>query len=153
MNRRLFRSRTDRALGGVAAGLAKYLRVEVALVRLILIVSTPLTGGLAFFAYLIAWAALPLERGLPEAAAVTFGAPPDPTEATPSSLAQPRLGSLGMVFGGFFVALGAWFMLEEYVPGFEYSFPWPLIIIGLGVLILASSTARRQEESGGQGRE
>jgi phage shock protein PspC (stress-responsive transcriptional regulator) len=34
MNRRLYRSRTDTILGGVAAGLASYLNTDPALVRI-----------------------------------------------------------------------------------------------------------------------
>lgn len=143
MEGRIFRSRTGRALGGVAAGLARHLDADVTLVRLILIVGTPLTGGLVFVAYLVAWGALPLEPETADAAAATFGTAVDPADlGLPTT--RPRLGYLGIVLGGFFVMLGTWFLLDEYVPGFDYTFPWPLIVIGLGGLILVSSAAKRE---------
>ena len=45
MNRRLYRSRTDTILGGVAAGLATYLNTDPALVRIAWAILVPLTGG------------------------------------------------------------------------------------------------------------
>ena len=51
MNRRLYRSRTDTILGGVAAGLATYLNTDPALVRIAWAILVPLTGGAALIAY------------------------------------------------------------------------------------------------------
>ena len=56
--RRLMRSVTDRKLGGVCAGLAYYLDLDVSLVR-VLAVCSVLFYGLGFFAYLIAWMIIP----------------------------------------------------------------------------------------------
>jgi phage shock protein PspC (stress-responsive transcriptional regulator) len=50
MNRRLYRSRTDTILGGVAAGLARYLNADPALVRIAWAILVPLTGGAALVA-------------------------------------------------------------------------------------------------------
>src|SRR4026207_147791 len=47
VNRRLYRSRTDTVLGGVASGLAVYLNTDPALVRIAWAILTPLTGGAA----------------------------------------------------------------------------------------------------------
>ena len=57
----LYRSRTDTILGGVAAGLANYLNADPALVRIAWAVLTPLTGGIAFLAYIVAWVVVPEE--------------------------------------------------------------------------------------------
>ena len=48
MNRRLYRSRSDSMIGGVAAGLAAYLNSDPALVRIVWAILVVLTGGLAF---------------------------------------------------------------------------------------------------------
>jgi phage shock protein C len=71
MNRRLYRSRTDTVLGGVAAGLAVYLNTDPALVRIAWAILVPLTGGAAFLAYIVGWIVVP-EEPYPGAAA---GAP------------------------------------------------------------------------------
>ena len=53
MNRRLYRSRTDTILGGVASGLAQYLNTDPALVRIAWAILVPLTGGAALVAYVV----------------------------------------------------------------------------------------------------
>lgn len=60
MSRRLYRSRDDRIVGGVAAGVAQYFRIDPTIVRLawLLIV---LWGGAGVLLYLIAWVIVPRE--------------------------------------------------------------------------------------------
>lgn len=60
MGNRLYRSRTDVILGGVCAGLAKYLGIDPTLVRLFFILIT-LAGGVGVLAYLILWIVVPQE--------------------------------------------------------------------------------------------
>lgn len=57
---KLYRSQTDRMLGGVCGGLAKYLRVDLTIVRLFFIVLT-LLGGFGPLVYFIMWIVVPLE--------------------------------------------------------------------------------------------
>lgn len=59
--RRLRRSRSDRMLAGVCAGIADYLRVDPTLVRVGFAVLAIITWGVALVAYLIAWAVMPEE--------------------------------------------------------------------------------------------
>lgn len=54
MEHRLYRSQTDRMLGGVCGGLAKYMQIDVTLVRLFFVVFT-LLGGIGPLVYIIMW--------------------------------------------------------------------------------------------------
>ncbi|HHY35940.1 MAG TPA: PspC domain-containing protein [Firmicutes bacterium] len=67
MSKRLYRSREDAILGGVAGGLAKYFGVDVVVVRLLIVLAAFLfpTGGVVV-AYIIAWLIIPLEPKTPE---------------------------------------------------------------------------------------
>jgi phage shock protein PspC (stress-responsive transcriptional regulator) len=59
--KRLTRSRDDRMIAGVCGGVARYLNVDVTLVRVVMAVAL-LVGFLApGIAYLIAWALMPEE--------------------------------------------------------------------------------------------
>ncbi len=60
MTNKLYRSQTDKMLGGVCGGLAKYLRVDLTIVRLFFVVLT-LLGGFGPLVYLIMWIIVPLE--------------------------------------------------------------------------------------------
>ena len=57
---RLYRSRTDRMIGGVCGGLGKYLNVDPTLVRLVFVL-TALFGGPGLLAYLIMLIVVPEE--------------------------------------------------------------------------------------------
>ena len=57
---RLYRSRTDRMIGGVCGGLGKYLNVDPTLVRLVFAL-TALFGGPGLLAYLIMLIVVPEE--------------------------------------------------------------------------------------------
>jgi phage shock protein PspC (stress-responsive transcriptional regulator) len=56
--KRLYRSTTDRMLGGVCGGVAEYFKVDPTLVRLAWILLT-LAWGAGLFLYIIAWIILP----------------------------------------------------------------------------------------------
>jgi phage shock protein PspC (stress-responsive transcriptional regulator) len=60
-NKVLVRSRNGRVLGGVCAGVASYLGLDVTLVRVIWAAAAVFTGGTGFLAYLAAWALIPEE--------------------------------------------------------------------------------------------
>ena len=57
----LRRSRDDRMLAGVCAGVARYLGLDVTVVRVIWAVVAIITGGAGLLAYLVAWIVIPDE--------------------------------------------------------------------------------------------
>jgi phage shock protein PspC (stress-responsive transcriptional regulator) len=58
--KRLYRSRTERMIGGVCGGLANYLNADPTLIRLLMVLFA-LAGGPGLIAYLILWIVVPLE--------------------------------------------------------------------------------------------
>jgi phage shock protein C len=54
---KLYRSRTDRKIGGVCGGIGEYFGIDPILIRLIWILFAISGGG--FIAYLIAWLVIP----------------------------------------------------------------------------------------------
>jgi phage shock protein C len=58
MERRLYRSRNDRTLAGVCAGIAEYFGWDPTLVRLAWVLLT-LLGGSGILLYLIMWLVVP----------------------------------------------------------------------------------------------
>lgn len=60
MEKRLYRSRTEKMVGGVCGGLAQYLNVDVTLVRALWVIVS-LLAGTGLLAYIILWAIIPLE--------------------------------------------------------------------------------------------
>lgn len=77
MGGRLYRSRTDRVLGGVAAGLGHYFNIDPTIVRLAWVLLT-LWGGAGVVLYIIAWVIVPEHPGGYEAAAAEGYTRPGP---------------------------------------------------------------------------
>lgn len=151
MNRRLYRSRTDTVIGGVAAGLATYLNADPALIRIAWAILVVVTGGAALIVYIVCWIVVPEE---PEMAAVEPATDPVTGEtivpaATPVPAATaPNAGSsgrAGVVVGIGLVAIGIWFLLREYLPDINWGLLWPLVLVGIGALILVTSMRRRAD--------
>jgi phage shock protein C len=86
--RRLCRSADDRLIAGVAGGLAAYLDVDPAIVRIIWFLSILLTGTVTLWVYLIMIVVVPLEpTGWPQQSSWAPGGAPIGSEAgtTPST--------------------------------------------------------------------
>ena len=63
--RRLYRLAYDKKWAGVCAGLAKYLDVDVTLVRIATVAAFFCSGGLVFLAYIVAIFIMPVDYGFP----------------------------------------------------------------------------------------
>ena len=202
MNRRLYRSRTDSVLGGVAGGVAEYLDVDPSIVRIVWAVLAIITGGIFFVLYIVMWIVVPegaqdpgMPRYQPGPGAVPGWAPPASGPAAPAAPVAPpadvataaqmppaeaveggelppaapvagstepvpdwgaysapephhrRRGSGGaMVFGMVLIALGAWFLIDQYVPGIDSDLLWPIALVVLGGALLFVSMRRRSDE-------
>ena len=59
--KQLYRSKTQRMLGGVCGGLGQYLDIDPTLIRLIWAVMSLFTLGIALLTYIVAWLIIPEE--------------------------------------------------------------------------------------------
>ncbi|MGE5544104.1 MAG: PspC domain-containing protein [Bacillota bacterium] len=136
----LYRSRKNRMIGGVAGGIAEYFDVDVAVVRLLWVLSTLFAGG-GVLAYIIAWIIIP---ELPEDSVqttvesqnqpVNYEKPPQ-TELSPE---QERIRDRRRSAGGLLlIGLGVLFLAHELAPFHFSRFIWPVLLITVGVFILA----------------
>ncbi len=146
MNRRLYRSRTDTVIGGVAAGLANYMNTDPALVRVGWVVVALITNGVGLIAYLVAWVAIPEEPKAADGdAAPGTDAGPAMAPTGPADRPRRRDTNAGVIVGVGLVLLGAWFLVREYLPPINWSLIWPVVLIGIGVLVLVTSSRRRTD--------
>jgi phage shock protein PspC (stress-responsive transcriptional regulator) len=117
-HRRLRRDRSDRLLGGVAAGISKTYGIDLTLVRVLWVVAAVAWIGIP--AYVIAWIAIPPDDG-------TLG----------DDLAdRPR--DVGLMLGLALVGIGALIAANQIIPsGFHaHRFAAPILLIGGGIAIL-----------------
>jgi len=76
--KRLYRSRSNRMLGGVCAGLGEYLSIDPTVIRIIFVILAFLYGA-SFLVYLIMWLLVP------EAPQSAVEAPPPPEDTGSAS--------------------------------------------------------------------
>jgi phage shock protein PspC (stress-responsive transcriptional regulator) len=205
---RLYRSRDDRMLAGVAAGVAEALDADPSIIRIAWALLTVFTGGIALVVYIVMAIVVPEDPGefgrqgpwgpvagpptstppgagpaAPEGAPAAPGAatepwpastpqggapfatgapsPPDPSMPSPSApmpigapptywaddretrraarrarRASGQPGRGGLVAGAILVVIGAFFLVREFVPWFDWNLWWPIGLIGLGALLL-----------------
>jgi phage shock protein C len=144
MNRRLYRSQTESVLGGVAGGVAEYLDLDPAIVRVVWALLALITGGVFFILYIVMWIVVPVGAEPPEAAE---GQPAGADPATGWN-AQPRRarGSSGggsWIFGLVLIGLGLYLLAREYLPEVNFDRLWPLGLVLLGVILLFGAIRRR----------
>ncbi len=90
MNERLFRSRHDRVLAGVAGGLAEMWDADPSLIRVVWALLVFLTGGLALLVYIVMAIVVPEEDAVwPAASAPPPGAPPPTAADAPAMPTSP----------------------------------------------------------------
>jgi phage shock protein PspC (stress-responsive transcriptional regulator) len=123
--RRLERSRDDRVLAGVCGGLGEYFGVDAVLIRIAALVLL-FAGGAGALLYLIGWIAMP-EAPETRVGAATGEVPAHPPERTSGAVA------LGLLF----VALGAFFLVDEIWSDFlAWKYIWPIVLIAVGAAVL-----------------
>ena len=53
------------------------------------------------------------------------------------------------MFGVILVSVGVYFLAREWLPQLDFDWFWPLILVGIGVVLLVSSLTRRPDDPGG----
>ena len=147
---RLYRSRKDKIIGGVAGGLAEYFDVDVVLVRVLWVLAIFVAGG-GIIAYIIAWIIIPEKMyaspGRSSKArqwpAGSDTAAPDEEEAAlktarfeeeiekEQEARNRRRRNTGLVL----IGLGIIFLARNAF-GFIFHYFWPLLLVALGIFFL-----------------
>jgi phage shock protein C len=142
----LYRSRTDRVFGGVAAGIARSLNVETVIIRIIFALLLVFGGG-GLLLYLILWIAIPEEPiSFYQVNSESADASPLNEEATPESAGVPpvypaRKNNGALIGGLILIAIGALFLIDRLLPNIHFRFQdfWPIIIVIAGIVLIYSS--------------
>ena len=154
MNRRLYRSVVDRRIGGVAAGTATYFDIDPSIARVLWLLLAFFSGGVFFVVYLVMWAVVP-EEPYPTAAGASTAAPPSGTAADEAAAAPggapgswpPVANAAGgpggrVILGAILIVIGAWFLAAEFLPWLNWDLVWPIGLVVIGILVLATALRR-----------
>ncbi len=144
--KRLYRSSTQKVIGGVAGGLGDYLDIDPVLVRIAFVVAF-FFGGAGLLAYIIAWIIIPEQPR-----ENTMSNPIDPQQSTVPPQPPPqqppmrehRHGHGNIVGGLVLLVVGFLFLAENFLPEFRFGDWWPLILVAIGAGLLYRAVRTNQ---------
>ena len=160
MEKRLYRSRSDRMVWGVCGGLAKYFDMDPTIVRIIAVLLL-FANGLGILAYIIMAIVVPQEGSKVTAPKEAIKENVEEIKETAGELGREIRSTLvgeegeseevakvrhrrRNVFGIILIVLGVLFLLRSFnlFWWFDWGNLWPLILVAIGVLIILSTRRR-----------
>lgn len=154
MTKKLYRSTTDKMIGGVAGGLAEYFDIDATLTRVLFIVVVFLGGG-GIIAYIILWIVVPQK---PYELPNTPSSQPSSEDVSGSGFSSDENKSdffsvnNGSITGSatrtsikhlwlaiVLIVIGGLLLLDNMFPRFDFDHYWPVILIAIGVGLLLKS--------------
>ncbi len=143
MEKRLYRSNTNKIIGGVCGGLGEYFDVDPTLVRIVFIL-LGLATGVFIAAYIIAWIIMPKREFRPE----------DQTSASTNSVASagpqtPHQYSSWTRYlpGLILILIGVILLFQDTFYWFDLKEFWPLVLIVIGLAMIVGRNARHRARS------
>lgn len=125
MDDRIYRSRRNRLLAGVAGGLAERYGADVSVIRVAWVLLALVSGGLFALVYLVMALVVPeAPEGVPGAA---------PPGGTWQGAGDATGGASTPGAGSWTPAGGSWI---------DWDLVWPVIVIGLGAVLIAAAIRR-----------
>jgi phage shock protein C len=143
----LSRSYTDKMIGGVAGGMAKYFEMDSAIVRFLFILIT-MFFGTGVWVYIVLWIVLPYDTTIYEpkfsnpsnsSNMNTDNANPTPETDPYQSYQEKKKAKKengNFIAGIVLITIGVLFLISQFVPHINFGDLWPVILIVVGGLLL-----------------
>jgi phage shock protein PspC (stress-responsive transcriptional regulator) len=126
--KRLYRSRSDKVIGGVSGGIGRYMGVDPVIIRIIFLASVFL-GGSGLLAYLIAWILIP-EEPAPEGHVLDDSKPDG-----------------GKIVGIVLIVIALIWLAGRFGINHMFIIPWgwvgPVALVALGIALMLRPSAQR----------
>ncbi|MDF1617340.1 PspC domain-containing protein [Petrocella sp. FN5] len=131
MNKRLYRSNKDKVLAGVCGGIAEYFKIDVTIVRLIVVLLAFPSFGITFFGYIIGAIIIP-ERPL-DYVEVDDG---EDVEVDMHTTIDLDSKDTRRVLGILLIGIGALILMSKLFVWFDSGMIIAIAIITIGVFII-----------------
>lgn len=157
MYKKLYRSNTDKMIGGVSGGIAEYFEIDPTIVRILFVLAVFFGGG-GLIAYIILWIIVPEKPYVFPGSQQTqtdyqsnFTQPKQESEANENkselkeepfnyaAFQQKQKSNISSVAGIVLIVIGALFLLNNFIPRFNFGDFWPFILIAVGIGLLLNA--------------
>jgi len=142
-------------LAGVCGGLAEYFSIDPVIVRLIFVLAV-IFGGSGILAYIILWIVIPekpffitpfnTQQPKDESTSSSDEKKSENTQFNMNAIYEKPQNNRSIYAGAFLILLGGIFLLDNFVPRFHFGDFWPLILIGLGFVIILNARNKNVNE-------
>jgi len=135
---RLYRSQTDKVIGGVAGGLANYFDIDVVLARVVFVLLA-LFGGGGVLIYIVLWIVIPRTPiGYSTFKTQDAGSGSDDiqNETMPGYNKPAKQSNTGLIAGVILIFLGLIFLGDKLMPWYNIADLWPLLLVVIGVFVI-----------------
>lgn len=133
MEKRLYRSETNKVISGVCGGLGEYFDVDPVLVRVVTVILV-LATGVGIFAYIVAWIIVPQREQSFESEQSTA------TDSRPDTSWRKYLPGLVLI------GLGAILLIRETFYWFDWSEFWPVMLILAGLVLIFRRNRKHDQQ-------
>lgn len=141
-NKRFERSVTNKVIGGVCAGLANYLNLDVSLMRVLFVVAA-MCGSFGFWLYIILWIVAPPEQ-------IQYNTPGQQENADMSPIrsedANKNIQKSAFIVAIVLIVIGLATLVDNFVNINWIWKLWPLTLIALGVILIINTQNKQNNE-------
>lgn len=155
--KKLERSYADRKIGGVCAGIAKYLQIDVTIIRVAFIVGT-FAWGICLLLYAVLWVVMPEEKvdystyfGTQSPGATTEPLNENPIpdySMTENPFAEKKSNNFSVAVGVILILFGSIMLLSNFISFIDFSDLFPIIFVAIGVMMILNSFNKRTPRGG-----
>ncbi len=128
----LYRSKTDKVIGGVSGGLSDYLDIDVVIIRIAFVLLAMFGGG-GLLIYIILWIVMPEEQIFIGTTTLVEEEVVDPLQEVEK---QNRRTNTSLIAGIILIGIGAILILDNLIPFYHIRDFWPLLLVFAGVVIM-----------------
>lgn len=141
MTKRLYRSRTEKMIAGVAGGIAQYLDIDPVFVR-IAFVSLIFFSGVGLIIYFVSAVIIPKEELVGSNQPVE-----EPEEKVKEKSVEKgkRKAKREKIFGGILIFLGVIFLADNLFLNITFENIFPLILIGVGFWMIFNTFKKEKK--------
>ena len=132
-NSRLYRSTTNKVIGGVSGGLGDYLNIDPVIVRIVFVLLA-IFGGSGVLVYIILWIVIPEQKYL-------FGTNINKDEKVEVDIesvinAKNKKRNSSLIAGIVLIAFGLLILMDRLIPMYNLWDFWPLLLVAAGVILI-----------------
>lgn len=149
MEKKLHRIPDQAVFGGVSAGIAQYLHIDVVIVRVVFVVMAlpllPPGFGMTGLIYIILWAVLPTgPAGEVYTTHTAFGS--EPSKSSDPIFDKKRSDQTVMILGGVLIFFGAVMLIDDFPVWYQFKkYFWPIVLMAIGAFLILRQRDKESE--------